>query len=219
MIRPALRQILLTISLAIPALCLGCNQHASAGKPAVIAKSTPEERFQRILESIRHKIDGQPFGFVVADGGTRTTMLGTNKVSSKLIPPEDSIDHFRAVITIETESHYSLRRSKNSTAEDTERDQSGKNPNQNQKVLADPKEKKGIGILDPDLAGNSHNDNSQSAPKSKEPGEDTVTRQRDEEVRNYELVDNGGRWVLLTKLDPKTEQSIQFAFDEALARQ
>jgi hypothetical protein len=217
MIRPAFRQIVLALSLAIPALCAGCNQHASAGKPTAVAKSTPEERFQRIVESIRHKIDGQPFGFVVADGGTRTTMLGSNKVSSKLIPPENAGDHFKAIITVETESHYSLRRSKNSNTEETERDQNARN--QNQKVLADPKEKKGIGILEPDLAGNPRSDTSQTAPKPSQPGEDTVTRRPDDEVRKYELVDNGDHWVLVTKLDPKTEQSIQFAFDDALARQ
>jgi len=217
MIRPAFRQILLTFSLAIPALCAGCNQHASADKTAAEAQNTPEERFQRILDSIRHKIDGQPFGFVVADGGTRTTMLGTNKVSSKLIPPENSNDHYRAVITVETESHYSLRRTKNSNSDETDRDQNAKN--QNQKALADPKEKKGISILEPDLAGSPRSDSNPTAPKSKEPGEDTVTRRPDEQVRKYELVDDGKRWALVTKLDPKTEQSIQFAFDEALALQ
>jgi hypothetical protein len=28
-----------------------------------------------------------------------------------------------------------------------------------------------------------------------------------------------GRWVLATKLDPKNEKSIQFAFDQALSSQ
>jgi hypothetical protein len=217
MIRPAIRQILLTLPLAIPALCAGCNQHASAGKPSAVAKNTPEERFQRILDSIRHRLDGQSFGFVVADGGTRTTMLGTNTVSSQLIPPEHADDHFKAIITIATESHYSLRRSKNGNTEEADRDPNGKN--QNQKVLADPKEKKGIGILEPDLAGSPRSDTSQTTPKPTQPGEDVVARQPDQEVRKYELVDDGNHWVLVTNLDPKTERSIQFAFDDALARQ
>jgi hypothetical protein len=69
------------------------------------------------------------------------------------------------------------------------------------------------------LAGSPRSDTSQTAPKSTQPGEDIVTRRPDEQVRKYELVDNGDRWVLVTQLDPKTEQSIKFAFEEALARQ
>jgi len=82
-----------------------------------------------------------------------------------------------------------------------------------------PKEKQGIGILEPDLAGSPHNESSQSAAKSTQPGEDIVTRRPNDDVRKYELEDDGDRWVLITKPDPKTEQSIQFAFSEALARQ
>ena len=211
--RPALRRSILVLSLAIPALSAGCDRHL-AGKPAV-AKSTPEERFQRILDSFKHKIEGQPVGFVVAEGGSRTTMMGTNKVTSELIRPESPDGHFKGVITVSSESRYSVRRTK--TSDESEREKNGQN--QGSSLLDDPKEKKGVGILEPDLASGAHGEASKSATKAPQPAEDIVTRRPNEDVRKYELVDDGDRWVLITKPDPKTEQSIEFAFSEALARQ
>jgi hypothetical protein len=214
--RSALRRFIFVLSLAIPALLAGCNRHVANGKP-VIAKSTPEERFNNILESFRHKIEGQPVGFVVAEGGSRTTMMGTNTVTSELIRPETADGHFKAVITVASESRYSVRRSK--TAEESERDKNSQNKNKSSSALDDPKKKQGIGILEPDLAQSSHSEPSSSATKPQQPAEDIVTRRPNEDIRKYELVDDGDRWVLITKPDPKTEQSIEFAFSEALAHQ
>jgi hypothetical protein len=213
--RSALRQTILVLSLAIPALASGCNRHVSNADAAAMADSGPEQRYKRIMDSFRRKIDGQPVGFVITQSGSRTTMLGSNKVTSELIKPTTPDGHYKAVVTVTTESHYSLRRTK--AAEDAEREQNAKN--QGTSALDDPDEKKGVGILEPDLAGPPQNGNSQSATKPTQPDEDIVTRRPNEEVRKYELVDDGRQWVLVTKLDPKTEQSIQFAFDEALGRQ
>lgn len=212
--RPALRRTILVLSLAIPALSAGCDRQLASGKPAV-AKSTPEERFQHILDSFRRKIEGQPVGFVVAEGGSRTTMMGSNKVTSELIRPESPEGHFKAVITVTTQSRYSVRRTK--TGDESDREKNSQNQDTN--PLADPKEKQGIGILEPDLASQPPNDTPQSATKITQPAEDIVTRRPHEDIRKYELVDDGDRWVLITKPDPKTEQSIEFAFSEALARQ
>lgn len=211
--RPALRRSILVLSLAIPALSAGCDRHLS-GKPA-ITKSTPEERFERILESFRRKIEGQPVGFVVSQGGSRTTMMGTNKVTSELIRPESPNGHFKAVVTVSTQSGYSVRRT--ITGEESEHKKNAHN--QGSSVLDDPKEKKGIGILEPDLASGTRGDASPSATTVPQPGEDIVSRRPNEDVRKYELVDDGEHWALVTKPDPKTEQSIEFAFSEALARQ
>ena len=49
--------------------------------------------------------------------------------------------------------------------------------------------------------------------------EDKVTRRPTEDVRKYELVDDGEHWTLVSKLDPKTEASIKFAFEQALSGQ
>jgi hypothetical protein len=213
---PALRQIVLAIFIALPTLCVGCNRHVANATRTQIAKPTPEERFHRVLESFRRKVEEPQLGFVVSEGGTRSTMFGTNKVSSQLIPPATAEDHYKAVITVDRESHYSLRRTKTNSNE-SEHDQNAKGQGTN--ALDDPKEKKGIDILEPDLAGKTHSDNSQSAPKPTQSDEEIVTRQPDKVVRKYDLIYDDDRWVLVTKTDPKTEQSIQFAFDEALASQ
>ena len=213
--RSAFRQTILALSLAIHAFSSGCNRHAANGNSTALTESGPEERYKRIMDSFRRKIDGQPVGFVITQGGSRTTMLGSNKVTSELIKPTTADGHYKAVVTVATESHYSLRRTK--SAEDDEREQNARKQDKN--ALDDPKEKKGVGILEPDLAGAPRNDNAQSATQSIQPDEDIVTRRPNEEVRKYDLIDDGQQWVLVTKLDPKTEQSIQFAFDEALARQ
>jgi hypothetical protein len=199
--------------LAIPALLAGCDRHLS-GKPAVV-KSAPEERFDRILESFKRKIEDQPVGFVIAEGGSRTTMMGTNKVTSELIRPESPDGHYKAVITVSSQSRYSVRRTK--TSEESEHEKN--NQNQGSNALDDPKGKKGIGILEPDLAQAAHSEAAPTEPKVPQPGEDIVARRPNEDVRKYELADDGYRWVLVTKPDPKTEQSIEFAFSEALARQ
>ena len=85
--------------------------------------------------------------------------------------------------------------------------------------MDDAKERKGATVLEPDLAGPPPRENSQISPKSMLPDEDVVSRRPDVDTRKYELVDDGQHWTLITKLDPKTEQSIRFAFDEALSRQ
>lgn len=212
--RSALRPTILALTLAIPALSSGCNRTAANGKSTVAEKSGPEDRYKRIMESFRRNIDGQPVGFVVIQGGSRTTMTGSNKVTSELIKPATPDGHYKAVVTVATESHYSLRRTK--AAEDAEREKNAKNRG---KSALDEKDKSGTAILDPDLAGPPQGESAKSATKPIAPDEDVVTRRPEVDTRKYELVDDGQRFVLVTKLDPKTEQSIQFAFDEALSRQ
>ena len=214
--RPALRRSILVLSLAIPALLAACDRHITSGESADIAKNTPEERFKHILESFRRKIEDQPVGFVVSDGGSRTTMMGTNKVTSELIPPKTPDGHYKAVITVSSQSRYSLRRTK-AGADETEREKNSNNQGTN--PLADPKDKQSVGILEPDLASAPRNDTSASAPKTTQSEDDVVTRRPNDDIRKFELEDDGVRWVLVTKPNPKTEQSIEFAFSEALAHQ
>jgi hypothetical protein len=209
--RPALRRSILVLSLALPALAAGCDRHLANGKSATVAKNSPEQRFQNILDSFRRKIEDQPVGFVVAEGGSRTTMMGSNKVTSELIRPETADGHFKAIITVSSQSRYSVRR--------TESEHDKNSQNQGSSSLDDPKEKQGVGILEPDLANSSHNESAPTTAKATKPGEEIVTRRPNEDVRKYELEDDGDRWVLITKPDSKTEQSIAFAFSEALARQ
>ncbi len=197
-------------------LCAGCNRHAADASRTQFAKPTPEERFQRVLESFRRKVEEPQIGFVVTENGTRSTMFGTNKVSSQLIPPATTEDHYTAVITVVRESHYSLRHT-TSSSEESDHEQNATNQGSN--LLDDPKTKKGIDILEPGLSGKGHSDGSPSAPKSEQSDDELVKRQPDKVTRKYDLTYEGDRWMLVTKPDPKTEQSIQFAFDQALASQ
>ena len=215
MIRSALQQTFLAFSLIILASSSGCDWHAASGNSTAVEKSGPEDRFKRIMDSFRRKIDGQPVGFVMTQGSSRTTMLGSNKVTSELVKPATADGHYKAVVTVTTVSHYSLRRSK--AADDAEREKNAKHQGKN--ALDDPKEKKGVNILETDLAGPPNNDSAQSPTSPAPPDEDVVTRRPAQDERKYELVDNGQHWALVTRLDLKTEQSIQFAFDEALAQQ
>src|SRR6476620_12275844 len=137
--RPALRRSILVFSLVIPALSAGCDRHLANGKSATVAKSSPEARFQNVLDSFRRKIEDQPVGFVVAEGGSRTTMMGTNKVTSELIRPEKADGHFKAIITVSSQSRYSLRRT------ETEHDKNS--PSQGSSSLDDKEQ--GVGILEP----------------------------------------------------------------------
>jgi hypothetical protein len=213
--RPTLRRTILVLSLAIPALAAGCDRHVANGKSTTIAKNTPEARFQRVVDAFRRNIEGQPVGFVVAEGSSRTTMFGTNKVTANLINPATADDHFKAVITVSTQSGYSLRHTK--PGEEAEPKKNGQN--QDTDPLADPKAKQGVSILEPDLASSPHKEVSSTGPNAIQPGVDIVARRPNVDVRKYELVDDGEHWVLITKTDPKTEQSIEFAFKDALAEQ
>jgi len=195
--------------------CGGCNRQASGERKALAGKSNPgpEESFKVILESFRRKIEDTQIGFTVSVAGSRSTMVGKNKVSYELIPPATPEDQYKAVITVDSQSAYSLRRSKNG-GEESDREQS---TNQNRKTLTEPGEDRGIGIRDPEMARNSGTDS--SGPKSPQSNEDTVARVPNEQIRKYELRYDKGRWALVTKLNPDTERSIQFAFEQALATQ
>jgi hypothetical protein len=216
--RPTLPQSVVAFGLAAFALCAGCNRNAASASRTQIAKPTPEERFQHVLESFRRRVQDSQIGFVVTDGTSRSTMVGHNEVTSKLIPPATAGDHYKAVITVHRESRYSYRHTASPT-DQSEHDQNAKS--QGTSLLDGPNAKKGISILEPDLAGKPRSDNSESAanPQTQQSAEDIVARQPDKEDRNFDLVYENDRWVLVTKTDPKTEQSIQFAFDEALANQ
>lgn len=208
-----LRRTLLVLSLTVAALIAGCNHTAANSRAAGSNKPSAKDRYENIMDSFRRKVDGQPVGFTVADSGGRSTLVGSSKVTSELIPPATADGNYKAIITVTTETHYSLRRSPKS-AEEAERDQNAKS--QSSTALND-KDKQGVGILESDLTAH-RGDTAQSMPKPQNE-EDVVTRRPTADIRKYELVDDGERWTLATKLDPKTEASIQFAFDEALSRQ
>jgi hypothetical protein len=202
----------LTLSM-IAAVCVGCDHSAERKAAAALAASKgPEPTFQRIVDSFRRKVEDQPVNLIVSEGGTRTTMVGSNKVTSELVPPATPNDRYKGTITVTSQSQYSLRRS--TTADEKEHDQSAQKPHKNP---LDPVDKNGNEYPTTADRTPKPNDDGKNEPK-KEPQE-TVTRRPDVQTRKYELVYENNKWLLTTTLDLKTEKSIQFAFDEALSIQ
>lgn len=211
--RPTLAALFLLI-----AICGGCDRDTQGGANSSInGKPDPRESFQRIIDSFRRTVEDQPVSFVASEGGSRSTMVGTNKVTSEIVPPTTQSDPYKAIVKVTSQSQYSLRRSKNGT-EENEHDPNGKSQTKN--PLDDQAEKAGFSKAksNPDHDATKEK-NDKAGSKSNQPNEEIVTRRPDVQVRQYELIYENGRWRLVTQLNPKTEKSIQFAFDQALASQ
>jgi len=210
------------LCLCLAALVGGCNRDAVGPNSAAAAKQEkpgPEESFKRIMEEFKRKVEDIPIGFVVTNANTRSSMVGTNKVSYEMIPPAGGENRYKAVVTIVSQTQYSFHRSK-STGEESDKDQNASN--QNQSTLNERKDNTSISILDSTLAGKatrSPSDASGGSSSKNDSVEEVAASRPDQRVRKYDLVYENGRWVLATKPDPKNEKSIQFAFDQALSGQ
>jgi basic membrane lipoprotein Med (substrate-binding protein (PBP1-ABC) superfamily) len=169
------------------------------------------------MEEFKRKVEDIPIGFVVTGANTRSSMVGTNKVSYEMIPPAGGENRYKAVVTIVSQTQYSFHRSK-STGEEGDKEQNG----QNQSTLNERKDSTSISILDSTLAGKATRSSSEANGRSSDKNdsaEEVAASRPDQRVRKYDLVYENGRWVLATKPDPKNEKSIQFAFDQALSGQ
>jgi hypothetical protein len=209
------RPTLLGAALIVAASCTSCSDGKPSPAAARNAKPTPEESFNTIVETFRRRIEDTPVGFVASNSTGRSSMIGTNKVSSELIRPTNQADPYKAVITVTSESRYRIRRTKKEASDDKERDQNSdtSNPNPLGEIGAD----KSVDALDPALI-------SKPAPLEAQAGritEDVITppTSQEKDVRKYELVYENGRWTLITELNTKTEQLIQNAFRNALETQ
>jgi hypothetical protein len=196
------------------ASCTSCSDESTkgTGTPASkFIKPTPEESLTFIMDTFKRRIEETPIGFVIADSNGRSTMTGTNKVSYEVIKPAEGATGLKAVVTVTSQSRYSIKRTKE-TSDSNADDANAKRAD----PLADPAdEENGVESFDPVVSGKSAVEPSSSAPRS----EDVVARRPDEETRKYELVYEGDRWKLVTELDPDTESSIQNAFKNALDSQ
>lgn len=205
----------------IVAAIVGCQKPASnsaaTAAPAVSAPLSPEESFAAIVEIFRRGVEDVPIGFVVQDAsGSQTMMTGRNTVTHELISPTKEGDPFKAVIKVNSESTYSLQRS---TEEPSEEDSEQAATDSNADSTADGSD---VQIFDPSVA--SAPGANVAEPRAAVPKADknvvTVAPPRDiKQERSYDLVHENGRWKLISKLDPRTEESIKFAFDRALDSQ
>jgi hypothetical protein len=167
------------------------------------------------MDVFKRRMEDTPVGFVATGSSGRTAMTGTNKVSYDLIRPASDSEPYKAVVTVASQSHYSILRTAEPPKEDS-RDKTAKD--------------KSTGILDesdPDAASFDNGDptsidqdSGNQSNSATSPGEDRVARRESKpEVRKYELIYQNGRWNLVTKLDEKTEKAVENAFNNALGIQ
>ena len=195
----------------------GCRNesasNASAGAGRTTTKPGPEESFKLIVETFRRGIEDIPIGFVMRQDSGQSMMVGKNEVSHALVRPTKEGEPYRAIITVTSESRYSIQRTREEIAEDEREEQSAASD-----LLDDSAEEDGQEVFDSELIGraSSKSDSRRSLPGAT--GQ-FVDRRADEGEKNYELVYENGRWNLITELDPETEQAIGDAFDRALKTQ
>jgi hypothetical protein len=194
----------------------GCEKQriasAPANPPSPAAPVTPEESFQGIIETFRQSVEDVPIGFVMQDGtGGQTMMTGRNEVTHELVQPTNDGDPYKAVITVISQSRYSLQR----PIEDSQKQDAIQSEQTSGNGSTD---ESGVQVFDSDVVSTPGNPSNATAGSSKK-NTAAVTRKEDQQERKYELLFENGRWKLTTKLDPKTEGSIKLAFDRALATQ
>ena len=213
--------VLLTMSATLAACMIGCTESSdlvagvNRSAPGSTAKPGPEESFELILETFRRGVEGVKIGFVARREGGHSMMSGDNKVSHELIPPKKEGEPYKAIITVQSQSSYSLQRT---TTTDEPR---GDNKSSGQDAQS------GIGgadgtvdILDSNLVGTPTD--AAPTPRSAPVNADSTTVARRPQTavkKSYELQYENGRWALMSKLDPETEQGIENAFEHALKTQ
>jgi hypothetical protein len=197
---------------AIAFVALGCQKKPAdspeAQEAAKNSRVTPEQSFELIVDTFRRGIEDVQIGFDIPDGrGGRTMMTGRNVVTHQLIAPAKEGEPYTGQIKVASESHYSMQRS-TEAGEGAEKADTA----DQQATSSD------IQVFDPVASADNSNAESRPAEPANKNGV-TVAQAKNENERTYDLVYENGRWKLVTKLDPKTEESIRFAFDRALASQ
>jgi hypothetical protein len=198
------------------AVAVGCQELSEpTGAAPRHVKPGPEESFEMIVETVRRGIEDVPIGFVLRDEDGHSMMTGKNEVSHELIPPSKEGEPYKAIITVGSQSHYSIQRAT------SDEDDEGQVEKQRIDSLAQETDETGLEVFDSELVGSSGKAKQDRRPPSSaaEKSEKTVTRQADRQERKYEFVYVDGKWTLVTPLDAETEQSIQNAFNRALEMQ
>jgi hypothetical protein len=210
--------VLLMGAITLVAGVVGCTDSSTpfAGRsaPRTNAKPGPEESFDLILETFRRGVEGVKIGFVARREGGHSLMSGDNKVSHELIPPKNDGDPYKAIITVQSQSSYSLQRT--TTTDSRDDNKSGKQEPKSGFGEDDPTS---IDILDSDLVSKPADAGSTSSAQTN--GDTTTIARRAPTTvkKTYELRYENGRWALVTPLDPETEQGIANAFTYALNTQ
>ena len=188
----------------LPAAAIARRREAHAAEEPV----TPESSFANVVQFVKQGIElpGDVSGFVTTNSGTSSRFNVHNTVTSKLIPPATPNDPYRGTITVTSTSVYALRRS---VDDDEKKDGAKEAPANHGFGSLDGSDETADGFhsFDQSLVGSATDGQPESEQKI-----ESVQRRADEDHRTYELEYKNGRWELLSKLDPKTESSIENAF-------
>lgn len=187
-------------------------------KAAAAHEPTPEESFQLVVDTFRRAVDtdaGAQAGFLYRDQDGHSSLSIRKNVTDNLIAPSKEGESYRGTITVTSQFSYSLHMTPDADNDKLGGSDKGKGGSDQRGYGDDSSDETGVDVLDKNLIA--------AVTKSDNPSplqtDQVVARRTDDEVRTYELAYEDGRWVLKTKLDPKTEQSIQYAFEHALASQ
>jgi hypothetical protein len=212
------RPVLIAAILSVLAAVVGCQEQSGAAKRDTArprdAKPSPEESFALILETFRRGVEDVPIGFIAHDAEGHSMMTGRNEVSHELIRPAKEGDPYKAIITVASQSRYSIQRSTSEEEVDEQTDEQ-------QDSLAEQGDEGDLEIFDRDLISRSSQakQDRRTSPSAADGPDKTIARQADRQERKYELLYQDGKWQRITELDPETEQSIENAFKRALAMQ
>ena len=214
---------LVMIAATLATCVVGCTDRSDLGvrvspsAPRTSANPGPEESFDLILETFRRGVEGVKIGFVARREGGHSMMSGDNKVSHKLIPPTQEGDPYKAIITVESKSSYSMQRT---TIPEDKRENNNSGNQDSQSGIAGAENPVGIDILDSDLVGRPADTGAMAGPSQPIADATTIARRPQTPVtKSYELQYENGRWALVTELDPETEQGIRNAFEHAFKTQ
>jgi hypothetical protein len=194
----------------------GCQRGSTSTDEAEANHTGPAESFAEIVEVFKDGMEtpgGEASAFVASGATASTRFQVHNTVTSELTEPANPGDPYRGTITVSSQSIYSLRRVP------------GDDDDKKSKDDHRPQSNDGFSLLDDGDADSSFKSFDQGlvAPGESEKSDTDavamVQRRPDKVDTNYDLLYKGGRWELVTKLDPKTEASVANAFDRALRLQ
>jgi hypothetical protein len=218
--RVGLQEVCCSCVVLLLAVIAGCQDKQTVGlrspNPRAIGKLGPEESFELIVETFRRGVEDVQIGFRMPREGGHSMMVGKNEVSHVLIRPAKEGEPYKGIIKVDSESRYSIKKSTEQDEEsESEKDSEEEDAPSRLNAAGEPS---GTEILDTELVGTVGASEKISRPKLPA-GNSVVSRQKDQMEREYELLYQNGRWELVTKLDPETEQSIDNAFKHALQTQ
>ena len=215
----SVRNVFYSALLAVFAGGAGCAEESAVTiqppPPPLVALTGPEASFEAVVETFRRGVEDVPIGFVVHDdAGGHSMLTGRNEVTHQLVPPTKEDDRYHGTITVKSQARYSMQRSTEETNDQADEQSGDENANGQQSG-----DESGVEIFDPALVSAPDEPIKDRRPANRDKNAAIVARKETKHERSYQLVYENGRWKLITKLDPKTEKSIQYAFDQALKSQ